>query len=511
MVVGVQPSGGPPASGLTGASVRGSSWLLLSTAVTSVLQLVSAAVLGRLLSPGDFGVIAAAMLVVRVVYYFAQFGLGSALVQKPTLSAEDIHAGAWLATVIGAVATCAGIAVAPLLAGLLHQSGAVRVAQVMSVSFLIAGIATTPLALLRRRLRFRAVAALDVVSYAVGYLVVGLAAVLCGAGLWSLVIAALTQGAVQAAGAAALVRHSYAIRPAPGTVAPLIRFGGQVSVIGMLEFCSLQIDTIGVARGRDAASLGNYSRANLLAYPVVQVSLVLTRVLVSAFARIADPVRLRRAYSDSLVLLATGSLVAAAVLAAGHDALVSGLLGSQWSTAAGVLPWLAAASALQGLSQLPAVLCEARGVLRPKLWITFTVTALLLLATGCAVVLNAPLWAYAAGWLMSESVRQVLYLGVVSRRFGIGLGSLLRDLGEAAVPAAVTFLGVALTERMLVRATAPVELRLVAVLVAGAAIPLGVSALRPGSRVRRTVRDRGLLAAVPVGGTAQRVLRRLVG
>lgn len=510
-MVGVQPPGDPAASGLTGASVRGSSWLLLSTVVIAVFQLVSAAVLGRLLSPSDFGVIAAAMLVVRLVYYFSQFGLGSALVQKPELSVDDIRAGAWLAIVLGAVATCVGVAAAPLLSGLLDQPGAVRVAQVMSVSFFFTGIATTPLALLRRRLRFRAVAALDVVSYAVGYLVVGLAAVLCGAGLWSLVIAALTQGAVQAAGAAALARHPYGLRPALGVAAPLLRFGGQVSVIGLLEFCSLQIDTIGVARGRDATDLGHYSRANLLAYPVVQVSLVLTRVLVSAFARIDEPARLRKAYSDSLVLLATGCLVAAAVLAGGHDTLVTGLLGGQWSTAAGVLPWLAAASALQGLSQLPAVLCEARGVLRPKLWITLTVTAVLLLAVGCAVVLDAPLWAYAAGWLLSESVRQVLYLTVVSRHFGIGIESLLRDLSEAAVPAAVTLAGVLLVERLLTAAAAPVGFRLVAVLLAGLAFPLGLSALCPGSRVRRTVRERELLAAVPVGGTGQRVLRRLIG
>lgn len=504
-----EPAGGA-APGLTTASVRGSTWLLLSTVVTSVLQLISAGVLGRLLSPADFGVVAAAMLVIRIVYYFSQFGLGSAMVQKPELSDDDIRAGAWLATVVGAIATCIGVVAAPLLAGLLDQPGAVRVAQVLSVSFLVAGLATAPLALLRRNLRFRAVAALDVVSYAVGYLLVGLVAVLAGAGLWSLVFAALTQSAIQAVGAALLVRHPVAVRPPRGSVAPLARFGGKVSVIGLLEFCSLQIDTIGVARGRDAADLGQYTRGNLLAYPVVQVSLVVTRVLGSAFARVSDPVRLRQAYSDALVLLATGSLVVAAVLAGGHDPLVSGLLGSQWSAAAGVLPWLAAASALQGLSQLPAVLCESRGALRPKLWITVVVVTVLVLAIGSATVMHAPLWVFAACWLLSESVRQVLYVAVVTRRFGMRLGSVMHDLGEAAVPAIVTLAAVVSTNLLLRHVGAPAAIGLVAVLAVGVAVPLGVSAAFPSSRVRRIIRDRRLLDALPMSPGGRRLLGRLL-
>jgi lipopolysaccharide exporter len=506
----IRPSAGGPAPDLTATSVRGSSWLLLSTGVTSALQLVSAAVLGRLLSPVDFGVVAAAMLVIRIVYYFSQFGLGSAIVQKHDLSDDDIRAGAWLAVVIGAIATCIGVAVAPPLAALLDQSGAVRVARVLSVTFLITGLATTPLALLRRSLRFRAVAALEVSSYAVGYLVVGLGAALIGAGLWSLVLAALTQGIVQAGCAVLLVRHPVALLPPRGCVAPLARFGGKVSVIGLLEFWSLQVDTIGVARGRDAADLGQYTRGNVLAYPVVQVSLVLTRVLLSAFARMSDIARLRNAYSDALVLLASGSLIAAAVLAGGHDALVTGLLGSQWAPAAGLLPWLAAASALQGLSQLPAALCEARGVLRPKLWITVAVVAVLALAVGSAIRLRSPLWVYAACWLLSESVRQILYLVVVARRFGLGLASLLSDLRAAAIPALVTLAGVAAVESALRSAGEPLPIRLAAVLITGISIPLSVSAVLPRSRLRRIVRDRRLLDAFPVGRRGRRFLGRLL-
>jgi polysaccharide transporter, PST family len=500
----------PVDTGFTRASVRGSSWLLLSALVTSVLQLVSAAVLGRLLTPADFGVVAAALLVVRVVYYFSQFGLGSALVQKPALSDDDVRAAAWLAIVISSTATAGAVLAAPLMAALMHQPRSVHVAQILSLSFLLTGIATTPLALLRRHLRFRAVAVLEVSSYAIGYLIVGLAAVLAGAGLWSLVLAALAQSTVQALGALLLAPHPLSLRPPAGALAPLAGFGGRVSVVGFLEFCSLQLDTLGVARSRPVADLGQYTRGTLLAYPIVQVSLVVTRVLPSSFARLTDRARMQQAYRDTSVVLATGVLVAAAVLISGRDALVFGLLGRQWTVAAAILPWLAGASAFQALSQLPAVLCEARGVLRPKIWIQLVVLSAFASGVAVAVHAAAPVWTFGACWFGSELIRQSLYLGLLSRRFGLRIRAALGDLQEAAVPALLALLAVGVCDHVLGGVQAPDWLRLVAVLALGIAVPLATIGCRPDCRLRRIARRRHLVDVLPVGIRGRRLLTHIL-
>lgn len=496
--------------GLAAASARGAGWLLVSTATTSVLQLVSAAVLGRLLTPSDFGVVAAALLLVRVVYYFSQFGLGSALVQRPVLSDDDVRAAAWLAVVVGSAATVLGVAAAPLLAMLLDQPDSVRVAQVLSISFLLTGVGVTPLALLRRRLRFRAVALVDVVSYAVGYLVVGVAAVLAGAGAWSLVLATLTQTAVQTVAALILAPHPICVRPSAVAIRPLASFGGKVSLVGLLEFWSLQIDSVGVARGRPAADLGQYTRGTLLAYPIVQASLVITRVLGSSFARLDDIVRLRRAYRDTSVVITTVVLVAASVLAGGHDTVVAGLLGGQWRSAAAVLPWLAGASALQALSQLPAVLCEARGVLKPKIGIQLVVLTCFGLGVAAAAASSAPLWTYAACWFGSEVVRQVLYLGLVGRRFGLRPVAAIGDLREAVLLGLVTLVVVSACDHLVQRVNLPAWLRLIVVLCAGICAPLVALWVRPDWRVRRIIRDRDVVGMLPVSEAGRRVLVRIV-
>jgi len=180
---------------------RGSGWLLVGMLATAVMQLLSAALLGRLLEPRDFGLITTATLVVRVVYYFSQFGLANAVVQKEDLTDADVRTSSALALWIGLLATGIGILVAPLAATALDQPAAVGVARALSVGFLLVGLGAVPLALLRRQLNFRAVAAIEVFSYAVGYLLVVLiAAVVFRAGVWSLVIGALVQAALQSAG-----------------------------------------------------------------------------------------------------------------------------------------------------------------------------------------------------------------------------------------------------------------------------------------------------------------------
>jgi O-antigen/teichoic acid export membrane protein len=292
---------------------------------------------------------------------------------------------------------------------------------------------------------------------------------------------------------------------------PLVRFGGQVSVIGFLEFACLQVDSVGVARGGEPAELGQYNRASILAYPVVQVSLVATRVLLPAFARITDRARLARAYTDALVVLATASFTTAAVLAAGHQVLVLALLGTGWTATAAVLPWLAAASAVQALNQLPGALCEAQGVLRPKIWIQSAVLAVFVASAVLAVRTDAPLSGYAGCWLLAEAVRHVLYVMVVTRRLGVPLAAQGAGLAQAVLVAGATYGAVTGVGRVLSGAQLPVGPAVAAVLLTGVAVPLGLLACWPGSRLRSVVRDRRLLAVLPDSGRTRRLGRRVLG
>ena len=69
-------------SSLTQQTVVGLLWTLYGKGAYAVLQLVVVGVLARFVSPADFGVVSAALIVIGVSTMFSRLGLGPALVQR---------------------------------------------------------------------------------------------------------------------------------------------------------------------------------------------------------------------------------------------------------------------------------------------------------------------------------------------------------------------------------------------------------------------------------------------
>ena len=70
---------------LTHRAVSGMIWVAWGSGAMAVLKIAVLVVLTRLLSPADFGVVAAALVVIDFSFNFSQLGLGHALVQRSSL------------------------------------------------------------------------------------------------------------------------------------------------------------------------------------------------------------------------------------------------------------------------------------------------------------------------------------------------------------------------------------------------------------------------------------------
>lgn len=498
--------------GLTATSVRGAGWLFLSFLATAFMQLLSAAVMGRLLSPADFGIVALAALVLRAVQYFSQFGIGSAVVQKRQLTKDEIGATMLFSGLIGALGTMIAVLLSPLAGWLLDREDVVGATRLLSLTLAVGGIGIVPLALLRRRLRFKAVAVVEATSYGVGYLLVGIgSAVLLDAGYWSLVFAALSQTLLQTVCALLLSSADLTLARSPRSARGLLSFGGKASAVSLVEFWSLQIDAIGVARGQGAGPLGEYNRATILVYPIAQVAAVVTRVLLSAFARVSGPIRSSAAYWDSLAVLTLVVLTSTGLVAANASLVVGVVLGDQWTGTIQVLPFVALATALQGLSQLPATLCEARAELGAKFRVQLLTLATFVVAVAVCLVSKQGLSAYAASWVLAEVVRHASYLWVVRRRFDLGVARHFALYAEAATLAITGGAASLALANLPVVAHLPAAPRLTLCLLGGSSAVLAGLALWRGVGVRQTVRRRRLIDGHLHRPMARRFARALLG
>ena len=374
--------------------------------------------MNRLLSPVEFGLIASAQVVLRFGKYASELGLGPALVQRPTLTKDDIRAAVTSSTLLGVALTVGMLLVAPLLEVFFDSPDVVPVFRALSLTLLLNTLTIVPSSLLSRNLEFKALALVELGSFVVGYLGLGLGFALAGAGVWSLVAAAIGQLVIMVIGAYALTRHplrpSFAFRQ----VASLYTFGGKVSVISLMEYGIAVAPPAVVGRYSGIAALGQFNRATLVVeLPLVNFTYGLSRVLFPAFSRIQDDlVKVREAYLSAMRTSGAVIVPAAAGAAVAAPELVEFLLGPQWTTAADLVPALSAAAAFAFLGHYGGIVCEALDVLNLKLVLTAVMLGSLI--AGLVVVPDGNLMGYALvmvgvqafgaamyGWLMAHELQ----------------------------------------------------------------------------------------------------------
>jgi O-antigen/teichoic acid export membrane protein len=425
---------------LTRGTLANLRWTYGASLASALLQIVYTAIMGRLLRPDDFGLVAMALIFVQFGSYFAQMGVGPALVQREELTDREIRVGHTSSLLLGIAFSAVLAAAAPLSQLLFDAPGVVPLLRAAALTFALTGAGLTARSLLGRQLRFRALALIDLGSYGLAYLVLGLALALAGAGVWTLVVAALAQAALSSAFAYLAVRHP--VRPllAGAGLRALYGFGGRVTAISLLEFAGGNLDAFAVGRLAGPAALGQYSRAALLVHlPFHRLTTALSSVLFPTFSRIqADRDRVRGAYLSAVRLSAALILPTAAGIAVAAPDLVRVVLGPQWDTAARVLPFLALAAAVDMLSHFGGIVCEATGTLNRKL--TLQVAYLAVLAGLLVLLAGGDLRWYAAALLGAELFRHGGYVLLMRRVLGLSP----RDSAGAYLPALAAAAAVAL-------------------------------------------------------------------
>ena len=353
------------------ATVRGIKWTTAAAVVTALLQVGYTAIMARLLSPAAFGLVAMAGVVLRFGSYFAEMGLGHALVQRPRITPEDIRATFTASLVLGGGVALLVAVLAPLAVFFFKDAAVVPLVRVMALGFVVLSVGTTSTSLLRRELRFNLLAKLEVLAYVLGYGGVGVGCALSGAGVWSLVAASLAQQLLLSLFTYAAIRHS--LRPLGGWhhYAPLLGYGSRVSVISFLEFINSNLDTLLIGRLLGPALLGIYNRAFMLLFlPSYFLANSIGKVAFPAFSQIQHDVpRLRRMYLSGTTLAASLLIPTCAGVAIAAPELVRLLLGPGWEASVPVLRVLCVAIPLNLTTMFAGIVADARANLRQKIWL----------------------------------------------------------------------------------------------------------------------------------------------
>lgn len=162
-------------------------WTSLGAWTQALLGLASIAVLTRLLSVEDYGVFGIALIVAGAADLLTGGVMASRLEQAQQIAREHPNAAFWANLGLAFILVVLMVTFARPIAGLFGVASAAPVIAAFAGLVLLTALTAIPGALMRRQLRFQAIAKAEMAASSFG-LLAAIAAAGAGAGLWSLFI-----------------------------------------------------------------------------------------------------------------------------------------------------------------------------------------------------------------------------------------------------------------------------------------------------------------------------------
>lgn len=321
--------------GLKGRTIRGGAIVFGNMLLQKALLLVVYAVLARLLTPRDYGLLGMVFIINVFLNIFSTAGLSQATVQKPDLNHRQISTIFWLNLALGCFFGVVMASIAPVVSWFYKESVLINVTLLMAIAFPLGAVGTQHGALLQRRMDFGKVAVSGTVAMVVG----GAVAIFMawqGFGVYALVGQTLAQAIATSAGNWLFARWMPGLPVKGSGVRGMLRFGGYLTGFYLVNYFAQNLDKILLGRFVGAAPLGLYTRAHaIMMYPVGLVSQPASYVMVPALAKLQqEKERLREACLKFLSLTGFVVLPLMAWLIICHKEIIAVLYGNKWMAAA---------------------------------------------------------------------------------------------------------------------------------------------------------------------------------
>ncbi|MCF3936472.1 lipopolysaccharide biosynthesis protein [Acuticoccus sp. M5D2P5] len=308
---------------------------------------LSVVVLARLLAPDDFGLAASIAPVIAFVGLFQNLGLQQAIVQRPEIEDRHLNQTFWISALVGILAAVIIVAAAPLVASFYGDERIRGLMILAALPVILGSLASVPLSLLNRNLRYGPLAVYEIVLSVAGFTAAVIAA-LSGLGYWSLLIAPVAAGVCGTAMAwtAAPWRPK---RPTLRADADLLSFGVNLTGFNLVNFFARNGDNVLIGRFAGMSALGYYDRAyKLLLFPIQNVTQPLSRLMIPLLSRIQeDKARFRDVYMRIAWSLGLVMMPPIAALTMTSEDVVRLLFGERWLGVAPIFAWLGVAGFAQ--------------------------------------------------------------------------------------------------------------------------------------------------------------------
>jgi O-antigen/teichoic acid export membrane protein len=384
---------------------------------TLLFFLVSTGILARLLTPTEFGIYAVVNAMTTIVATsFQEFGGANYLIQKPSLSQQNIRTAFTIVFAMSATFTVTLFILRDLIAGFFSQEGIRLALAVASLNFLLSPFSLTVSALLRRDLSFGLLTRCNLAGNFVTAIVsIGLA--IRGYSFMAPVIGVLTGNAVIVALLLAVHRDVRIFRPSLVGYRDVLHFGAYSSAVVLVNVAYNFAPQLILARVLNFNAVGLYSRATSMTQVFDRLVLQVMNPVIgpALFAHARAGGDLKRVYLQTIELITALQWPFLVFLALLADPIILIWLGPTWHEIVPLIRMLCIASlslfaacltypTLVAVGRIKDTLLSSLISLPPSLIIIFIASFFGVNAVAASALLAWPLQAAVANYFVGRQI-----------------------------------------------------------------------------------------------------------
>jgi len=383
--------------------------------------------LERLLEPSDFGLVAMVMVIIGVAEIFSDVGLGTALIQRRRVLPIHYASVFYFNITAGALLTVLTFVSAPLIANFYNSPELIPLAQVISFSFVIGAFSAVQSTKLRKELKY---ALLTKVSFVASLLsgIVGVSLAFYGAGVWSLVAQALTQGVIYNILIWSVSHWKPKLQFSFRALKQLWAFGFRMFLSGLLDTVFTRLDTIIIGKLFAPATLGFFNRAKSLDQMVIAYSSgSLMSVLFPLLTKVQrDLARFQNIIKKSLGIIVFVTFFLLGGLYLTSYELVIMLFGEKWLPTVGYFQILVLSGFAYPVSALLVNVLSSRG--NSKAFLRLEIYKKIVTAINLAVAFHWGIEGYLYGLILQSGIAVYLNVLFVSHEITVRKWFLLKPI-----------------------------------------------------------------------------------
>jgi PST family polysaccharide transporter len=330
-------------------SISSGIFFTAATRYSGVLISISiGAVLARLITPSEFGLVALVTVFVTFFNLLSDFGIGPAVVQNQSLSNRDIQSIFLLSILVGIFLSASFFFASHIIAIFYNEPELIPISRLLALSVLFYSLQTVPKALYLKSLKFKQI---GIITISIQFFSSVIAIILAfkGFSYYALVVQSILVAGISMVTFYIVAPIKFKLTLRKESVHKIFRFSSFQFMFNFINYFSRNLDNILIGKYFIPSALGYYDKSYLLmSMPVNNLTRVITPVLMPVLSKHhQDKELVFNVYLKVIKILATIGFPLSVYLFFTASEIINIVFGPQWGESIPVFKVLALSVGLQ--------------------------------------------------------------------------------------------------------------------------------------------------------------------